>query len=149
MNPMDENEIQEPEEIGEIDLVNWSLQEVKVALKPGKASEVDEVSPELLRADMEDNAQKLTRCYNLLWETKSWSEMWKKGLIVKIFKKDDLRDCNNWRGVTLLPVISKIFCRMLLERIKRCVDKKLRKEQTGFRSKRSTSEQIFILRNIL
>jgi len=51
--------------------------------------------------------------------------MWKKGLIVKIFKKGDLRDCNNWRGVTLLPVISHIFCRMLLERIKRDVDKKL------------------------
>ena len=51
--------------------------------------------------------------------------------------------------MTLLPVISKIFCRMLLERIKRGVDKKLRKEQAGFRSKRSTTEQIFILRNIL
>jgi len=75
--------------------------------------------------------------------------MWKKGLIVKIFKKGDLQDCNNWRGVTLLPVIRKIFCRMLLKRIKRGVDKKLRKEQAGFRSKRSTTEQIFILRNIL
>ena len=71
----------------QIDLINWSLQEVKVALKgtkPGKASEVDEVGPELLIADIEDTAQKLTRCYDLLWETKSWSEMWKKGLIFKI-----------------------------------------------------------------
>ena len=51
--------------------------------------------------------------------------------------------------MTLLPVISKIFCRMLLERIKRGVDKKLRKEQAGFRSKKSTTEHIFILRNIL
>ena len=37
----------------------------------------------------------------------------------KVFKKGDLRECNNWRGVTLLPVISKIFFRMLLERIKK------------------------------
>ena len=69
--------------------------------------------------------------------------------MVKIFKKGDLPDCNNWRRVTLLPVISKIFCRMMLERIKIGIDKKLRKEQAGFRSKRSTTEQIFILRNIL
>ena len=37
---------------------------------------------------------------------------------------------------------------MLLERIKKDVDKKLRKEQAGFRPKRSTTEQIFTLRNI-
>ena len=40
--------------------------------------------------------------------------MWKKELIVKIFKKGDFRDCNNWIEVTLLPVIRKIFCKMLL-----------------------------------
>jgi len=60
VNPVEENERKEPEEIGEIDLGNCSLQEVKVALKgtkPEKASEVDEVGPELLIADMEDTAQ--------------------------------------------------------------------------------------------
>ena len=51
--------------------------------------------------------------------------------------------------MTLLPVISKIFCRMLLERIRKGVDNKSRKKQAGFRPKRSTTEQIFILRNIL
>ena len=54
--------------------------------------------------------------------------MCKKELVVSIFKKGDLRDCNNWRGVTLLPIISKIFHRMLLERIKKGIDKKLKKE---------------------
>ena len=48
--------------------------------------------------------------------------------------------------MTLLPVINKIFCRMLLERIKKGVDKKLRKEQAEFRPKRITTEQILILR---
>ena len=51
--------------------------------------------------------------------------------------------------MTLLPVISKIFCRMMLEQIKIGIDKKLPKEQAGFRPKRSTTGQIFILRNIL
>ncbi|KAL9975236.1 hypothetical protein ACROYT_G012370 [Oculina patagonica] len=113
--------------------------------KPGKAPEVDEVGPELLKVDMEDTAHRLTRCYNRLCETERWPEMWKKGLVVKIFKKGDLRDCNNWTGVTLLPIISKIFCKMLLERIKRGVDRKLRMEQAELRSKRSTTEQIIML----
>ena len=50
VNPVEENEMEEPEEIGEIDLGSWRLQEVKDALRgtrPGKASGVDEVGPEL------------------------------------------------------------------------------------------------------
>ena len=38
---------------------------------------------------------------------------------------------------------------MMIERIRIRVDKKHRKEQAGFRAKRSKIEQIFILRNIL
>ena len=71
--------------------------------------------------------------------------MWKKELVVKVFKKRSLHKCNNCRGVTLLPVSSKIFCRMRLEQIKKGVDKKLRQEQAGFRPKKSTTEHIFIL----
>ena len=114
------------------------MQEVKEAFqrtKPGESAGIDDVCPELLRTDMEDTASRLTKCYNRLWETERWPKMWKKGLVVKIFKKGDLSECNNWRGVTLLPVINKIFCRMLLERIKKGVDKKLRKSRLGFDSR--------------
>ena len=74
-NPVEEDEIVESEEIEEIELGRWRLQEFKDALKrtkPGKAAGVDKVCPELLRADMEDTASRLTSCYNRLWETKSW-----------------------------------------------------------------------------
>ena len=141
---------EELKEIEEIDLGRWRVQEVKSAFKMtkrGKAAGVDELGPDLQRADMEDTTSRLTRCCNRLWESEKWPEVWKKGLIVKIFKRGDLRDCNNWRGVTLLPVmsISKIFFRMMLERIKIYIglDKKRRKEQTGFGPKRSTTEQFF------
>ena len=61
-------------------------------------------------------------------------------------KEGDSRDCNNWRGVTLLPIISKIFHKMLLGRIKRGVEKTLRKEQVGLRPNNSTTEQILIIK---
>ena len=73
---------------------------------------------------------------------------WSKGLIVKLPKKGNLRECTNWRGITLLSVISKIFGRVLISRIKKGVDNILRKEQAGFRENRSTIEQIFTLGNI-
>jgi len=121
---------EEADEIEEIDLGRWRVQEFKNALKntkTGKAAGVDEVDPDLLIADMEDTAGRLTKCYNRLWKAERWPKILKKGLIVKIFKKGDLRHCKNWRGVTLLPIISKVFCRMMPERIRIGIDKKLRK----------------------
>ena len=72
-----------------------------------------------------------------------------KGLITTIFKKGDAQDCNKWRGVILLPTVSKVFCRMMMERVKKGVGKILRNEQAGFRSGRGTTVRINILRNIL
>ena len=70
-------------------------------------------------------------------------------MIIKIPKKGSLSDCNNWRGITLLSVPSKIFCKVILQRITQAVDDLLRNEQSGFRKGRGCTENIFTLRNIL
>ena len=57
--------------------------------------------------------------------------------------------CDNYRGITLLSTPSKVFAKTLINRIYTGVESKLRKEQAGFRRGRSTTEQIFILRNIV
>ena len=51
--------------------------------------------------------------------------------------------------MTLLPVVSKILGRIIIGRFRIGIDHRLSKEQAGFRSGRGTTEQIFILRNIL
>ena len=43
-----------------------------------------------------------------------WAKVKKEGLVVKVFKKGDLHECNNGTGVTSLPTITKIFLRTLL-----------------------------------
>ena len=70
--------------------------------KPGKEARVDEVCLELLRDDMEDTPSRLTSCNNTLWESKRWPKLWKKELVVKVFKKGCFREYKSWRGVTLL-----------------------------------------------
>ena len=59
--------------------------------------------------------------------------------------KGDLTECGNWRGITLTSVPSKVFRRVLVDRIRDGVNNKLRDEQAGFRSERGTVGQIFIL----
>ena len=74
---------------------------------------------------------------------------WKEGYIVKIPKKGDCSECQNWRGIQLLSVPSKIFTRIILERIKEAVDNTVRKEQAGFRKNRSCIDHITTLRIIV
>ena len=85
---------------------------------------IDEVCPELLRADMRDTVSRVTSCHKKLWETYRWPKPWKKKLLLKVLKRGSFHECYNWRGVTLLPVISRIFCRIRLEQINKGVDKK-------------------------
>ena len=49
----------------------------------------------------------------------------------------------------LISVHSKILCRIILDRIKETVDKKLRKEQAGFRKDKSCTDHIATLRIIV
>ena len=49
----------------------------------------------------------------------------------------------------LLVIASKVLGKILIERLKNGADKRLRAEQAGFKQGRSTTEQIFILRNII
>ena len=67
---------------------------------------------------------------------------------MKVPKKGDLAECDNYRGISMLSVPSKILCRVLIDRVKSGMDEMIRQEQAGFRSGRGASEQIFALRSI-
>ena len=58
-------------------------------------------------------------------------------------------DCSNWRGVTLLPITSKVFSKIIHTRLVETLDEHIRREQAGFRRGCSCSDHIFTLRQIL
>ena len=76
-------------------------------------------------------------------------EDWKRGHHVKLPKKGDLSSCNNWRGIMLLSIPGKVLTRIILERVKAALDKRLRVEQAGFRQDRSCTDHIATMRIII
>jgi len=151
-----ENPVEEEEttgiEITDISTDPPTLDEIVKAikmLKNGKAPGDDGIQAELLKADIHFTGQKLQKMFNEIWETEQTPTNWRRGLIFKIPKKGNLKECKNWRGITLLPVVSKILGRIVIDRIKNGIDSKLRKEQAGYRTNKSTTDQIFVLRNII
>jgi hypothetical protein len=89
------------------------------------------------------------KIFKKIWEKEEIPRDWKEGIIVKVPKKGDLTECSNWRGITLLNTSSKLLTRIMLERMKMEIYKKLRESQAGFRAKRSCTNHIATLRIII
>ena len=81
------------------------------------------------------------------WNTGIIPTDWKRGLVVPLWKgKGDRKDCNNYRGVTLLSVTGKVFAQVILDRVRHHLVEHQRPEQSGFTPKRSTINRILALR---
>ena len=50
--------------------------------------------------------------------SEAFPEEWTDGIIVKITKKSNLKICDNWRGICVLPAICKIIFKVILDRTK-------------------------------
>ena len=111
--------------------------EIKNAIKKlinGKAAGCHNIPPEAIKAGEDTSEEVLLDLCNRIWSEEKMPEEWKKSLLIKLPKKGDLSYCKNRRGIMLLNMASKVFCRVILERIKTALDGKLREEQAGFRA---------------
>ena len=87
---------------------------------------------ELLKADIDHATTKVKEIIDVVWREKKTPEKWRKGLITTLPKKGNLKECKNRRGITLLPVVSKVMGKTVIDRIRIEVESKFRKEQAGF-----------------
>nr|KAG5689139.1 hypothetical protein BaRGS_006347 [Batillaria attramentaria] len=120
-----------------------------MTLRNGKAAGPDEIPAEAIKADTETAVNMLHSLFSKIWEKEEVPAQWKEGIVIKLPKKGDLRDCSNYRGIMLLSVPGKVLNRILLERMREAVDPMLRDQQAGFRKNRSCADQIASLRIIV
>ncbi|KAK3760073.1 hypothetical protein RRG08_064743 [Elysia crispata] len=150
--PETEPGIQEAEEDLDVATTPPTKEEIIRAiksLKNNKAPGPDFLNAELFKSDPPLAAEILLPLLTTAWNKKEIPEDWKEGVIIKIPKKGTLSDCNNWRGITLLSIPSKVLAKIVINHISSAVDGKLREEQAGFRQGRGCIDQIFTLRNII
>ncbi len=84
---------------------------------------------------------------NLAWEQSRVLEAWSKAIIVPFYKgKGKRKECNNYRGISLLNVPGKIYGRILNERMMKISDKSVGAEHGGFQKGGGCVDQIFAVK---
>ena len=89
----------------------------------------------------------LTEIFNDCLTSGIYPNCLKIAKIVPIFKEGDIDDPSDYRPISLLPVLGKIFERIIFKRAQSYVDKFniIRNTQFGFKSNRSTVDAILTL----
>lgn len=61
---------------------------------------------------------------NRVWKGGGWPEAWKEGVIISIVKKGEGERVEDYKGVTLMSTLYKIYVAVLVGRLKRELEEK-------------------------
>jgi hypothetical protein len=128
--------------------------EVKAALKnlkAGKAEGLDGICGELLKHASSAIVPFLTKLFNKMFNMGYFPALWSQSVIFPLHKKGDTRNPDNYRGISLLCIASKVFTFVLNKRLYSWAEsaEKISTEQAGFRKGFSTVDHIFTLTSIV
>ena len=89
--------------------------------------------------------------FNKILELEYFPSQWAVGKIIPVFKKGDRNDANNYRGITIISCLAKLFTKIMNDRLTKWVDsqKILTDSQYGFRKGRSTTDCLFIIQGLI
>ena len=89
--------------------------------------------------------------FNKIFDLGYFPEEWSEGYIIPLHKKGSINDVGNYRGITLLSALGKLFTRVLNNRLSDWAENYyvLIEAQAGFRPGMSTTDNIFVLHGLI
>jgi hypothetical protein len=93
----------------------------------------------------------LCRLFNRLFSKGEFPDKWTQTVIIPLHKKGDVNSANNYRGIALLDVVSKVYIAILTRRVTFYVEiyNKISECQSGFRAGYATVDNAYILYSIV
>jgi len=120
-------------------------------LREGKASGADGIPGEVWKHGGERLEEWAWEFCNRIWRGDGWPEEWKEEIIVPIVKKGRGEKVEEYRGVTLLSTLYKIYVMVLTERLNEEIEEKgiVPHNQTGFRRGMGTIDNIYVMNYLI
>jgi len=101
--------------LSSIRITNKDVVDLLKCLNITKATGPDQVSHAMLKMAGDIIAPSLTRLFNLSLSTSVFPSLWKRANVVPIFKKNDRAVRDNYRPVSLLSCVGKLFERSVFK----------------------------------
>ena len=120
------------------------INEIIKNMKSNKTADPDEILPEFIKNGGLILKQKIHQLILKIWKQEKIQCEWSEGILCPIYKKRDRKQCNNYRGLSLLNITYKIFAILLYNRLSEIIEPEIGNYQMGFRPNRSTIDNIFI-----
>ena len=120
-------------------------------LKTGKAIGKDGIPNEAWKYGGEEMERWVWEICKRVWRGEGWPEHWKEGEIIPLVKKGEGKEVKDYRGITIMSSMYKIYTAVLAERIRKEVETKnlIPDNQAGFRKGMGTMDQIFTLNYLI
>ena len=80
-------------------------------LKTSKATGMDNIPAKILKMTSYIIAPSLNSIFNLSLKSGVYIDEWKLAKVIPIYKSDNRRKCKNYRPMSILPTVSKVFGR--------------------------------------
>ena len=129
--------------------VYWEVEDVIGDLKKGKAPGLDQIHPEEIMLLDVHSREFILRLMNKCFLTREIPDSWRAARVASLYKKKgEDSDPKNYRPISLLSVLYKIYTRLLHKRISKTVDGRLRETQNGFRADHSASIPLHVVRRL-
>ena len=85
----------------------------------------------------------ILKLFNFINDSEQVPVAWSRSLVSNLFKDGDETDPDNYRGISLISCLGKLYLSIWTDRLTQHFER-LAEEQGGFRAGRSTVDQIFI-----
>ena len=125
--------------------VKWALESITM----NTASGGDRIPVELFQILKDDAVKELHSICQQIWKTQQWPQDWKRSVFIPIPKKDNDKECSNYRTIALNSQARKVMLKILQARLQQYVNHELPDVQAGFRKGRGTRDQIANIRWII
>ena len=115
--------------------------------KVGKAPGMDDIPYEFYKCLNDNNRNFLLSFFNRIFNGESTPTCWSRLKMFLLFKKGDRSDPRNFRGISLINAIAKLFTSILANRITEWADfnNLMLEGQNGFRRGRGCVDNLYIL----
>ncbi len=114
-----------------------------------KAGDIYDISPKLLQIGAQEISPNLTAIYNLSLKFGEFPDKLKIAKIIPVFKADSKLQPGNYRPISLLPIIGKVFERLVYNRVYSFISKMniLTDKQYGFQKGKATEHALLELQS--